>query len=552
MMLFVSAVSASETSDAFNSFLPKIASENQDEKRDAQQGLMNLVLQKNDPALQKEILELMTAQVQKENPVETSVWLIRQIGYVGNNSVLPVLGKLAASSEKRIADESARAISFIPGDASAALLQSLNSQLAKDALQEHNADRDIRKKNENETKMPFAISYSSDAAAAEYLKGYSQFDNITKSQVLAGLKVRGDKKYVKYALDELKNGDEFIQKNAVAAVAAIGGSDYLPQLLEAAYSEKTGEIAKQAIVRINDSKLDSALLDSIKSEKNFGRFVVIADILKQRWNRDVLAPVLAKAVSSEELAPQERVQLLRIAEDLSTKDNLGNYVLAWELITDRGQRDQAEQVIARVSSDDAQPVLEMRNEKNYYAFFSLLGRISDEKTLPEVREKLSSDKEHRSDILRELTNWADGRVIDDLLKIAGNEDFTANDRISALRAFARVASLPNEQIKIKAGDREKVVFLEKGMALATRNDEKNLILQRAGQVRCLESLKFIVKYYDDTALRHQVFWSIIDLAHHNNLRNQDKKLFAEWLDKVIAESKDQNQLNRARTYREGL
>jgi hypothetical protein len=554
MTLFISGVSASETSDLFNSFLPKIASANQDEKRDAQQGLMNLVLQNNDPAVKKEVLALLAEQVQKENPVETSVWLIRQIGYVGSDSVLPVLAKLAASSEKRIADEAARAISFIPGDASAALLKSLNTPLAKDALlkdalHEHKPDRDIRKNNENETKMPLAISHAPDAAVAEYLAGYSKLDDITKMQVLAGLKVRGDKKYIKYALDELKNGDEFIQKNAVAAVAAMDGGAYLPQLLEAAFDGKTGEIAKQVIVRINDNKLDSALTKALKSEQDFGHFEVIADILKQRWDRGILPIVLEKTKAADS---PNRLQLLRIAEDLSDKSNIADFVAAWELFTDAGQRDQAEQIIARISAGDAEPVLKQRNEKNYYAAFSLLGRVGDDKSLAEVREKLSSDKEHRGEILRALFNWTDGRVIDDLLKIAGDAGFSDNDRISALRAFARVASLPDDQIKIKAGDREKVAFLEKGMELAVRPAEKNLILQRAGQVRCVESLKFILKYFDDPQLRHQVCWSIVDLSHHTGLRNQDKKLFAEALDKVLEVSKDQNQINRAKTYREAL
>ena len=539
---------ASETSDTFNAFLPKIAAEDQNEKKAAQQGLMNLVLKNNDPAVRKELLELMTAQIQKDNPVETSVWLIRLIGQTGNDSSVPVLGKFIVNKEKRIADEAIRALASIPGSASAALLKSSNSPLVKDVLFD-TADRDVRKKNENETKMPLAISHGSDAAVAAYLAGYSGFDSTAKSQVLAGLKVRGDKKYIKYALDELKNEDDFIRSNAVAAVATMGGAEYLPQLLEAAFDDKTRDIAKQAIIRINDSKLDGKLEAALKSEQDFGRFEVIADLMKQRWNRGILPILFAKAKAAES---PNRLQLLRIASDLSDKSNLADFVAAWELLTDRGQRDQAEQLIAGISAGDASDVLRQRNEKNYYAMFSMLGRIGDEKVLAEVREKVSSDKERRSDILRALTNWADGRVIDDLLKAAGDADFTDNDRISALRAFARVASLPNDQIKIKAGDPEKVAFLEKGMALAVRNDEKNLILQRAGQVRCVESLKFILKYFDVPELRHQVCWSIVDLAHHNDLRRQNKELFAESLDKVLSVSKDQNQLNRAKTYREGL
>ncbi|MDR2441437.1 MAG: hypothetical protein LBE12_18915, partial [Planctomycetaceae bacterium] len=95
-------------------------------------------------------------------------------------------------------------------------------------------------------------------------------------------------------------------------------------------------------------------------------------------------------------------------------------------------------------------------------------------------------------------------------------------------------------------------LLVKGFDNAIRIDEKRLIIQRAGQVRHADSLKFILQYFDNAELQDAVIRSVLDLAHHTNLRRSDKETFTTALDKVLAVTKDQELLDRAKRYKDNF
>ncbi len=282
---------------------------------------------------------------------------------------------------------------------------------------------------------------------------------------------------------------------------------------------------------------------------------MLADILNRRNNPACKGIILKRAVAADS---PNRFRLLEIAEPLSSKDDVGAFIAAWELLTDRGQRDRAEQIIARIVENNAAPVIAKRTEKNYAAMFSLLGRIGDEASLKEIRARvfkqplepgMTASPEYATAALRAMCNWPDGRVGDDLLKVVKSNDFSANDKISALRGFIRVMSLPNDRIRIQIDDKGKVEKLAEAMTLATRVDEKRFVIERVGQVRTVESLTFIMKYFDDAELQDRVCRSVVDLAHHNDLRRRDLPAFNAALDKVIETTKDNGQRDRAKNYR---
>lgn len=557
--LLTGSLFASEVSDLFADRLPKMSSGNLDEKKNAQQDWQNFCRQNgNDPTVRNEINKLTVEQLDKDNPAETKAWLIRQIGLTGDASVVPALAKCLTNDDVQVKDEAAKALAMNPSKEAESALKASKSQISKDALHERNIDRMLMTKTGNETKMPMAIPYASEKAVSDWMKGYDKLGDLEKAQTLANLTVRRDGKYIQQALAGLKSDNDALRDAAILAVGAMGSSRQIPVLLEQAFDGKNKDLAKLALSRMTDRMLDAQLLGQLNKEKDAGRFETIADILKQRDNAAAMPVIMERAQSDDS---PNRLALIRIAENFASKDDAADFVNVWEKITDRGQKDQAEQIIARLVGGDAEPVIKKRTDSNYAAMFSLLGRIGDEKSLEEIRNRvfekpltggMKASPELKAAALRAMCNWPDGRVVEDLLGVAGDDKFSDGDRVSALRAFARVASLPNDQIKIKAGDKEKVDLLTKGMDIAKRVDEKRLILQRAGQVRHGDSLRFIMKHFDDPDLQHQVCWSVVDLAHHTWLRDSAKDDFKAALDKVISTSKDQNQLDRAKRYRAAM
>ncbi len=556
---FTSKLDASETSDKFNELVGKMASdtvldrENDrdrilEERRNAQQDWMKLCLQTTDAKVRAEACDLMLAKLQAaDTPVETAVWLIRQIGYIGGDAQVQALTELAKSDDVRIKDEAARALLWLPSAKATEL-------------------RNEKQKIGVETVMPQAIPYATEADVTAWMAKYDSLDDFGKAQTLANLTKLGDKKYLPQAKAAVKSDNQALRDAGMLAIGKLGGKEEMLELLQIAtgpdqksyVANNSRDLAKDILTVMTGKGVDEALLAQLKSEKDFGKFEVLADVLSRRYAVAAKPIILIKAKSAD--CPN-RLSLIRIAENFAQQADVGNFVDVWSRITDRGQRDQAEQIIARLVDGDSSLVLNKRTNANYAAFFTLLSRIGDEKTLEELRNRamdkplgagMKASPELKAAAIRALCSWPDGRVNEDLLAIASGNKFAEGDRIAALRGFARVVSLPNDQIRIRISDEDKVKKLAQAMQLATRVDDKRLIIQRASAVRCLDSLEFVLKYFDDAELQDWVCQSILDLAHQTDLRRRDRAAFTAALDKVLAATKDNNKIRRANVYKESM
>ncbi|HBT77190.1 MAG TPA: hypothetical protein DEB39_09775 [Planctomycetaceae bacterium] len=189
--------------------------------------------------------------------------------------------------------------------------------------------------------------------------------------------------------------------------------------------------------------------------------------------------------------------------------------------------------------------------QNTAELLPMIGRIGGNAALEIIKDQLKMS-ENVNIAVRALCNWPNAVVADDLLAIAENARMSDQNKIAALRAFARVISLRDEEIGIRISGKNKVAKLRKGMGLATRVEEKRLILDRTAAVRDVDSIKFALEYIDDNDLQQNACRTIIDIAHHDNMRRPNKELFGPALDKVIERIKDNGQKERAQRYRANM
>ena len=571
-------VSASETSDNFAKWVPNFAASDLNQRRDAQQDWQNFCRQQgNKPDVQKEIIRVSVEQLAKDNPVDTSVWIIRQLGIVGDATAVPALAKCLTHNEVRIRDEAARALANIPGREAETALKNVKviiaAQLAKDALAARTIKADIPKNSTVETQFPQAIPYipfASNAEITTWMQGYASLSNMEKAQVLSNLTARSARMrvamqqrrftgiggtrpegaartanpYIPLALDAAKSTDETLRNAGLLAVGALGGENEIPFLLEQARSGGNQNLAKVVLSRMSGQNIDAALLESLKTEQDAGKFEILADILTRRYDAGARPFLLARAQAS---GTSNRQQLLQWAEPLSTKEDIPEFVKVWALITDRGEKDRAEQNIARLAKGDASVVMQALGDNwDTSEGMSLLGRIGDTRTLEKIRQGKNSVHAFRT--------WPNAVVADDLMKAVRDDSIEENDRLLALRAFIRVISLPNDQIGIRINDVQKVNRLAAAYELATRDDEKRLIIERVGQIRTVESLRFVLKYIDESALQERACWAVLELAHQTNLRRSAREEFDAALDKVLSvldKIPDQNRRNDYRNRANG-
>ena len=96
-------------------------------------------------------------------------------------------------------------------------------------------------------------------------------------------------------------------------------------------------------------------------------------------------------------------------------------------------------------------------------------------------------------------------------------------------------------------DEEKLANLKTAFELATRDEERNFVLERVGSVRIPDSARYALEYTDVPELSDRALNAILDLAHQDFLRKQDPDLFREALG-VVIEKGNEGQVDRAKGY----
>ena len=185
------------------------------------------------------------------------------------------------------------------------------------------------------------------------------------------------------------------------------------------------------------------------------------------------------------------------------------------------------------------------SEDDQTALLPTLGRVGGPSALKVVEAAIADRNPNRHEAgIRALCNWPDASAAPKLQELAQCGD--AGQRMVALRALIRVAALRD-----KRSDAERLNLLKKTMTMATRDEERKLVIKRARAVRTIESLRFAVPYLNQPAFAQDACGTVVELAHHRELREPNKAEFDKALDVVIRIGKDPGVVDRAKRDKKG-
>lgn len=369
--------------------------------------------------------------------------------------------------------------------------------------------------------------------------------------LLQALADRGDRAAVAAAGAAVAGStDEGVRAAALALAGRLGGVDDVGTLVAALDGAGPAqEAARRGLVEIRGPGVDEAIRGAAATGPAAVRPTVI-DVLTERRDR-LAVPMLVTAALADD--PAARAAAMRALGVFGGAAEVPTMVAA--LVKASGdERAAAERALVAVctagreagaATDALVGAYSAADAATRGAILPALARVGGPKVMVIV-DAMLADPATRSQGLDALSKWPDATVKDRLLELLGGTT-DAKEKELVLATLIRIAPLPDN----KLNDGQKLELLQKTMGLCQRTEDKARVLERANAVRTIETFRFVVPYLDDPQLAEPACRSVVELAHHQKLRDAHKPEFTAALDKVLGLTKNDELRERAARYKAG-
>jgi HEAT repeat protein len=372
--------------------------------------------------------------------------------------------------------------------------------------------------------------------------------------LLGALAGRGDAAAKPAVLDLLKSSKGDVRAAAIRAMGPLGDKTDVPPLvalLDDATNQRDAVAALTLLVR---EGINAALGEQLKSASATAG-VEIVKLLVARHAVDSVPALLAASNSKD---AKIRAAALDALGQLGGPELITK--LAIEIIhaKDEKSREEAETSLALIARrdpknpDPALPLLKvmdgLRGSDEIDALLSAVGRIGGPSAKERVERALRAYEFHSNKAgLIALCNWPDGTVAPKLAEYAASsadpKNVMADEHNRIIDALIRVAPLPDGR-----PDAERLAMTKKAMELCSNDSQRTTVIKRARAIRSLDTLRFVAPYMDQPQFAQIACETVVELAHHKELRQPNKTEFGKALDKVILLSKDPEVILRAKHY----
>jgi hypothetical protein len=309
--------------------------------------------------------------------------------------------------------------------------------------------------------------------------------------------------------------------------------------------------ARQSLIRMPGDDVSQSIMTKIDQAEESLQIALMKILVERR------AFVVADRLLPFALADDAKLRIAAMAalSELAGPEQMEGLVQGVLTARVGRERDTAEKCVMRVcqrveeSGDAVDSLLAATTRltpEQRVLMLPTLGRVGGSAALNQVGQAIASQEPavHEAGV-RSLCNWPNASVAPELFQIV-KTDRHAGCRMAALRALIRVAPLRDGR-----SDAEKLDLLKAAWPLCQRDQERKLILRRASAVRTVDALRFLTPYLEDPAFAESASQSIVELAHHRELRDAHKIEFTTALKQIKQVSKNATVLERADRYLKG-
>lgn len=394
------------------------------------------------------------------------------------------------------------------------------------------------------------------AATRRFAELLAQVDGPRQAELLAALAERGDVAAVPAATTvAAATTDPAVRGAGYRVLGTLGGPAEVPVLvggLAAAGAEQAAALRALQVIRGPQAAAAIREAAASMSQPPVARAALLR-ILAERRDRAAL-PVFVTAAAAED-GGLRRAALESLAR-LGGAGEVAGVVQAVLAAAPGGDRDVAERALVAIcTTNPGHPaaaeafLTRFRDapDTEREALLPSLARVGGPGALALVDALVAdADSSRRRLGLKALSLWPDAGVAGRLLDLLGRTDDAA-ERDILVDGLIRIAPRPDNGLN----DAGRLDLLRKTMELCRRDEDRARVLERANAIRTVEALRFVAGYLDDPALAQPACLSVVELAHHQKLREDHKPEFTTALDKVIATAKNTEHVERAQAYKAG-
>jgi HEAT repeat protein len=298
-----------------------------------------------------------------------------------------------------------------------------------------------------------------------------------------------------------------VRMEALRSIGKIGNATVVEMLAGRAAKAVGDEqsLARETLARLKGTDVEVEILDLL-AKTNDDK--IKAELIQAAGERRIAAgkPVLMEIARSA--APALQLKAIGALKDASTAADLRDLLALLFSIDDETAREAMQDTVASVALTIPRPLARGDAAENLLAgekdpkrkvdLLRVLGKIGDDTALPLMRRALADPGKDVVDAaVRGLADWPTASARDDAIAIAGSSA-NLTHKVLALRAFIRMLGLePYRQPEGAVAD------LEKAMALASRPEEKKLVLGLLPRFPCEKGLRIAESLQNDPAVKDE-------------------------------------------------
>lgn len=323
--------------------------------------------------------------------------------------------------------------------------------------------------------------------------------------VLAALATYPARPVLPAILQAARSNDVAVRIAAMRALESTGGASEVPLLLETASRTSGPEqaAARWTLGMLKGRAVDEAILGRLGQGPSEA---IARELLLAIADRKIFSgkPAVVTAVASA--SPGTRVQALKTLRVIGTPSDVPALLDVLVKAADEVERSEVEQTVAALAQKTANPdgragAIRTRlgtetDPEAQARLIALLPRIGDRSTLPLLRTALDSRIPSVVDAaVAAITSWPTSAAQDDILRLARTSK-NETHRLLAIRGF--VASVGLDQYREPAAA---VADLKLAADLASRPDERKLVLGALTRFPCKEAIDLASRYLRDASVK---------------------------------------------------